>query len=184
MRKNVISAVIVIVMALTLAWLPRAALRPEESHELDGKQTKPFHLKSPNNQKIDYTRFEARPTVIGFFASWCPPCRAELTQWSRLHEKYGKQGLVVLAVAVDPLVTPDTVKGVGPLAAELKLPYAVALATDQFAKDYNYKGFPTTIIINADGKIARTFYGYQDLEKFEVVLQKVVGTNIKNSKSK
>ena len=47
----------------------------------------------------------------------------------------------------------------------MKLPFPVSGATRELADDYHYKGFPTTILLNGERKIARTFFGYHEMEQ-------------------
>jgi len=72
------------------------------------------------------------------------------------------------------LVTPETVGEVKPLAERLSIPFPVAIAEEKIAKDYHFKGFPTTVVIDRDGKIAKTFYGYHDGKVFEAAVQKLL----------
>ena len=150
------------------------ALRPQESQEFDGQRATPFGLKASNGAAVNLMDFHGRPVMIEFFATWCPPCREELTQLAKLHDKYADKGLGILALAVDPFETPETAKDIGPLAIKMKLPFPVAAATGELARYYHYKGFPTTIIVDGEGKILRTFYGYHPMEKFEPLVQSLL----------
>jgi len=163
-------------LAITLivacgACVALGALRPQESPEFDGQQPTPFGLQASNGATLNLEDFHGRPVIIEFFATWCPPCRDQLTQLANLHDKYADKGLGILALAVDPFETPETAKDIGPLAIKMKLPFPVAAATRELAQDYRYKGFPTTIILDGEGKIVRTFYGYHPMEKFEPLVQ-------------
>jgi len=142
------------------------ALRPQESQEFDGQQATPFGLKASDGTALNLEDFHSQPVIIEFFATWCPPCRDELSQLAKLHDKYADKGLRILALAVDPFETPETAKDIGPLAIKMKLPFPIAGATRELAQDYRYKGFPTTIILDGEAKIVRTFYGYHAMEKF------------------
>ena len=75
---------------------------------------------------------------------------------------------------MDSLVTPETVGEVKPLAEKLSIPYPVAIAEEKMAKDYHFKGFPTTVVIDGHGKIAKTFYGYHDGKVIEAAVQKLL----------
>ena len=75
---------------------------------------------------------------------------------------------------MDSLVTPETIGEVKPLAEKLAIPYPVAIATGKIAEDYHFKGFPTTVVIDKDGRIAKTFYGYQDGKVIEAAVQKLL----------
>jgi len=151
------------------------ALPPKESQEFDGKQAVDFSLKgAKDGSDIALKNYAGKAVVIEFFASWCPPCRTQLTELSKLHAKYAGKGLAVIAIAVDPIETPDTVEEVAPLADQLKLPYPVALGTEQVTQAYHYKGFPATVIVGPDGKIARIFFGLHNADKLDAVIKGAV----------
>ncbi|MFZ0712394.1 MAG: hypothetical protein WAM53_20305, partial [Terrimicrobiaceae bacterium] len=81
----------------------------------------------------------------------------------------------IFAFAVDPFETPETTKDIGPLALRMNLPFPVSGATRQLADDYHYKGFPATILLNGEGKIARTFFGYHEMEQLETCVTPLFG---------
>ena len=81
---------------------------------------------------------------------------------------------MILGLAVDSILTPDTVKDVKPLAEELKIPYPVAVITKQIADDYKFKGIPTCVVVDRDGKIAKVFYGYHDAKRIGEIAEKLL----------
>ena len=167
-----------IVIGLIYIGLPLvsvAALAPEESTEFDGQSVTDFALQAPDGDMVGLRNFRGRPVIVGFFATWCPTSRAQLTQLTKLHDKYADQGLVIFAFAVDPFETPETSKDIGPLALKMKLPFPVCGATRELADDYHYKGFPTTILLNGESKIARTFFGYHEMEQLETCVTPLLG---------
>lgn len=145
----------------------QAALSPKESDEFDGQEAAAFKVQSVQGKDVSLKENHGHVILLNFFASWCPPCRAEIGQLTELNKEYSKRGLVVLGLAVDSILTPDTVKDVKPLVESLSVPYPVAVTTKQIADDYKFKGIPTTIIIGSDGKIAKIFYGYHDAKAFK-----------------
>ena len=111
-----------------------------------------------------------------FFASGSPACRAQLEQLIKLQNGYADQGFAVFALAVDPFETPETAKDVEPLILALKLPLPVGAATRELANDYHYKGVPATIVLDGEGKIARIFYGFHEMEKIEPIIKTLLAT--------
>jgi hypothetical protein len=131
-----------------------AALAPEESAEFDGQTVTDFALRAPDGDIVGPRNYRCRPVIVGCFATRGPSSRAPLTQLAKLHDMYADQELAIFALAVEPFETPQTAKDVGPLALKMKLPFPVAAgaATRGLANDYHYKGFPTTILPNGEGK--------------------------------
>jgi thiol-disulfide isomerase/thioredoxin len=173
--KRILLPIVIGLIYVGLPLVSLAALAPKESTEFDGQTVTDFALQAPDGSVIGLRNFRGHPVIVEFFATWCPPCRAQLTQLAKLHDKYADQGLAIFAFAVDPFETPETAKHVGPLALTMQLPFPVGGATRELANDYHYKGFPTTIVLDGEGKIARTFFGYHEMEKLETLVKALLG---------
>jgi peroxiredoxin len=151
-----------------------AALSPAESDEFNGQEAPAFSLRPVKGDTVSLKDFKGRLLLVNFFASWCPPCRAEIRELSQLHKQYAKQGLSIIGIAVDFVLTPETVGDVAPLVEKLAIPYPVVIASEKTASDFHFKGIPTTILIDKDGKIAKTFYGYHDGKTIEAAVKKLL----------
>ena len=174
MKQTIIHLWKIVAVSTLLTANTQAALSPEESDEYNGQEAKAFEIKTVQGHNFALKENHGHVIIVNFFASWCPPCRSEIGQLTQLHNQYSKQGLLILGFAVDPILTLDTVKDVKPMVENLGIPYSISLATKQIADDYKFKGIPTNILIDKDGKIAKTFYGYQDAKKLEVMIKKLL----------
>jgi len=151
-----------------------AALRPAESDEFNGQEAPAFSVTPVKGDVVSLKDLKGHLVLLNFFASWCPPCREEISSLTNLYKQHSKDGVAVVGIAVDSLLTPESVGDVKPLTEKLAIPYPVAIATDKIATDYHFKGIPTTVVIDRDGKIAKTFYGYHDDKVIEAVVQKLL----------
>ena len=95
----------------------------------------------------------------------------QLEQLIELHNRYADQGFAIFALAVDPFETPEAAKDIESLILTMKLPFPVGAATRELANDYHYKGVPATIVLDGEGKIARIFYGFHEMEKIEPIIK-------------
>jgi len=107
-------------------------------------------------QSLDQWRGEI--LVVNFWATWCPPCREEMPELSKLHEHYQGKGVVVLGIAAE-----DVAK-ISEFIKETQVSYPL-LAGDMEAMNLgnalgNNKGvLPYTVILDRNGNVAKTFFG-------------------------
>lgn len=115
-------------------------------------------LPDANGTSQAISQWQGKITVINFWATWCPPCREEMPELSRLQDQYRDRGIIVLGIATDDV---DKMRA---FAKETKVNYPL-LAGDMDAMNIsaslgNDKGvLPYTVIIQADGSVANTYFG-------------------------
>lgn len=99
------------------------------------------------------------PVWIDFWASWCPPCQAEMPVLRDVYRSYESRGLVLIAISVQETSLAD----VRAYARRYGLPYTVAadLNGDVF-REYRVYGLPTQLFLDADGVIRSVVQGPVD----------------------
>jgi thiol-disulfide isomerase/thioredoxin len=177
--KKISAISIFAVLFLLVDPVPRALI-PAESDAFNGKAAAAFSFQSIQGDQVALKNFSGHPVLLNFFASWCPPCREEIGDLLEIYNKYKDKGLVIVGAATDAKLIPETPaeqekSDVATLVKRLAIPYPVGIATDEMARDYSFKGIPTTIFIGADGKIAHTLYGYHNAQKVEEWVQRLIG---------
>lgn len=100
-----------------------------------------------------------KPLLLNFWATWCPPCRAEMAGLDRLHRSLGAAGLVVFGASVDDdanLVREFILQqGIG-------FPMVWDRAGKMAKMTLGIRGFPTTLLVRRDGVIADVVTGQRD----------------------
>jgi cytochrome c biogenesis protein CcmG, thiol:disulfide interchange protein DsbE len=116
-----------------------------------------FDLEGIDGSKIQLEELRGSPIVINFWASWCPPCRAEMPALQRVTEKYNDQNLHVLAVN---LTDRDNISSVEKFIKSYGLTFPVLFdRTGGTASAYRIKALPTTYFINENGIISDIIIG-------------------------
>jgi peroxiredoxin len=114
-----------------------------------GKEAPDFRVIGLDGAPIELSEFRGRPVLLTFWASWCPPCRAESPDIEAVYEQYRDTGLVIIAVDVGE--DPVTVRNYAQRAA---LTFTIALdQKNEAARTYRIAGPPTHYFIDANGII-------------------------------
>ena len=116
-----------------------------------------FSLADPKGQQYDLARLRGKPVVLNFWATWCPPCRAEMPAIERYYEQYSMQGLLVLGVNA---TNQDYPLNIVPFVQQYALTFPILLdETGQISREYQVRSLPSTYFINRDGTIAEVVIG-------------------------
>ena len=121
-------------------------------------------LKDVDGRTVKSSDFAGKVVILDFWATWCPPCKAEIPGFIELQKEYGNKGLVVVGVSLDE----GGSAAVKPFMNELGMDYAVLMGDDKIVQDFgSFEGIPTTFVIDRNGKIAGGHMGYGSKEEFE-----------------
>lgn len=102
----------------------------------------------------DHFENDGRPLVLNFWASWCPPCRAEMPDFDTVAAE--RQDILIVGIAVE-----DDPAAAEAFGAEIGVRYPLGIDhTNVIASQYPYLGLPTTWFIDSDGIIVRQWTGF------------------------
>lgn len=118
-----------------------------------GTKAPDFELKTLTGETIRLSSFKGKKVMLNFWATWCPPCKAEMPEMEKFY-KQGNKDLVILAVNIDPQ---NDVKG---FAKKDDITFPILLDTDnQVNSMYQILSIPTTYFIDRNGIIQNKFTG-------------------------
>ncbi len=140
-------------------------------HAQVGEQAPSFSLKNAEGKDVTLADMKGKIIILNFWATWCPPCRAEIPDFIRVYKKYQSKDVEIVGISLDH-------KGwdvVRPFVKNNNINYPVLLGDQKIAKAYgNISSIPTTFIIDKKGKIVDQHVGSiteKDLvKKFEKLL--------------
>jgi thiol-disulfide isomerase/thioredoxin len=116
---------------------------------------KPFTVRTIDDRELSLESFRGKVTIVNFWATWCPPCRAEIPDLIALQEKY-RDHLQIIGISQDE-EGPEVVKK---YAAAHKMNYPIAMTSPELEKLFpGIAALPTSFIIDADGRVVQKHVG-------------------------
>ncbi len=136
---------------------------------LPGEPAPEFVLFDTDGDTVTLSDYAGEVVLVNIWATWCPPCRAEIPDIAELYDEYKDKGLAVLGISVDEIGEEFTVDDLAATSAELGVNYPVLLGNESVADAYISKagGIPETYIVGADGIVKDFIYGMTDRETLE-----------------
>ena len=157
MKNALIPLVALLALSLAPAALVHASpVKPSPAPE--------WKLKDVDGKVVSSDQFKGKVVVVDFWATWCPPCRTEIPGYIKLQKKYADQGLVIVGISVDT----DGPEVVRKYMKEVGINYTIVMADDQIQDLFApIQGYPTTFIIDREGKIRNRKLGREPTEQYE-----------------
>ena len=66
-----------------------------------GAQVKNFTLTDISGKNVSLSDYKGKVVVLNFWASWCPPCKAEMPEFDQMDKEFKKSGSKVVLLAVN-----------------------------------------------------------------------------------
>jgi peroxiredoxin len=151
------------ILAIGFAWMFLSADRSGTSTSgqipapQQGFLAPDFELKTPTGEAIRLSELRGQAVLVNLWATWCPPCRAEMQSIEKAYQEYKDQGFTVLAVNMtyqdDPLAIMSFVNKQG-------LTFPILLdETGDMATAYQLRSLPSSYFIGRDGMIHEVVIG-------------------------
>jgi cytochrome c biogenesis protein CcmG/thiol:disulfide interchange protein DsbE len=111
-------------------------------------------LRDFDGRRLTLDDYAGRPLVVNFWASWCPPCGAEMPDFERVHRSIGDS---VAFLGVNLRDSRDLAEG---LADSTGVTYRLVEDPDgRLFRAFDGAGMPTTVFVDADGNVVDVVAG-------------------------
>lgn len=167
-----ISIILVATGVSTLIWMgiktsvEKAKYKPPALVQ-EGIEAPQFKLPTLDGEQITLSDYRGRIVVMNMWATWCPPCRAEMPGLNRFYEAHKDEGVIVLAVNGQE---PESV--VRPFIAANNFTFPILLDLDgAVGRQYMARSFPTTFVIDGNGRIRHTQVGEITEHELEQIIR-------------
>ncbi|MDO8461609.1 MAG: TlpA disulfide reductase family protein [Deltaproteobacteria bacterium] len=141
-------------------------LRPFPERVKSGSLAPDWNLQGQGALAKKLSDYRGKVVLLNFWATWCPPCRAEMPSLQRLQGLLGEKGFQILAVSVDE-------EGWPVIQSFLKVvPVSFPVFWDERAEAseaYGVSRLPESFLIDQKGIVVRRYTGPRDWDAPEVV---------------
>lgn len=177
MKKTYLILILLISLSLAAAYGVRKYNQQDSVFDknIAGKTAPAFTLAAENGQlKLD--AYKGKLVLLNFWASWCPPCRAEMPGFIKTQEKYKDKPFTFIGVAIEDK------EAVLAYAKEIGVNYPITYGIEEAYKvvsDYgNPDGaLPYSVLISPEQKILEVFSGFLSEDR----LEELIGKNLPSS---
>jgi cytochrome c biogenesis protein CcmG/thiol:disulfide interchange protein DsbE len=122
-----------------------------------GFQAPDFSLTTLTGEMVTLSELRGQPVLINLWATWCPPCRAEMPDLQATYEKYNQQGFTILAINA---TYQDSQTSAASFVEEYGLTFPILLDTSgETARLYQMRALPTSFFIDREGIIQEVVVG-------------------------
>ena len=178
LKKNIgLVIVLALVVTMIVTYVNQRIEKSEAIHEqakgfevdlgeevgLEKGQTAPdFTLINLQGEEVTLSELQGKKVVLNFWATWCPPCKAEMPHMQDYYEQYASKDNVEI-IGVNLTYENETVKRVQQFVESYKLTFPIVLEhTQEVSKQYEILTIPSTFMIDTEGKIQHQILGPLD----------------------
>ncbi|MEE3501661.1 TlpA disulfide reductase family protein [Acidiphilium acidophilum] len=116
-----------------------------------------FHFMNAAGRRLGLAHYKGEGLIVNFWATWCPPCRAELPSLVVLNKMLLPDGIRVLPISVDS----DGIKAVIPYYKKHDITGVPMLIdpSSSALRAFQVNGIPLTVIVNRKGDVVASLQG-------------------------
>lgn len=116
-----------------------------------------FTLNTPTGETYTLSELKGNAVLVNLWATWCPPCRAEMPAIQKIYDEYRQEGLIVLAIN---MTSQDNALNITPFVAQYGLDFPILLdETGEVASAYQLRSLPSSYFIDRAGIISEIVIG-------------------------
>ncbi|MCZ8537855.1 redoxin domain-containing protein [Paenisporosarcina quisquiliarum] len=128
-----------------------------------GKTAPDFELVTLKGESVKLSDYKGKKVILNFWATWCPPCKAEMPHMQKFYEENKEDGIEILAVNLTDI---DSGKeSIESFVKEYELTFEIPLDEEGvIGRQYQAFTIPTSYLIDTNGVISNKIVGPMDEE--------------------
>lgn len=138
----------------------------------EGNKAPDFELETLDGNKIKLSDLQGKKVIVNFWATWCPPCKAEMPHMQEFYEEKSKDGVEILAVNLT--TSEKNANNVGSFVKDYGLTFPILLDRNgNIGRIYQAFTIPTSYVIDTKGFIQKRIVGPIDKEMMNELVANV-----------
>ena len=133
-----------------------------------------FTVQDANGNNVSLSDFKGKPVVLNFWASWCPPCKAEMPDYEKMYQLYSSQGVVFMMVNMTDGSRETTATAKHFLKDSNYTFSAYFDVESNVANTYGISSIPDSIFIDKYGNIVNAYEGIIDVATMKKSIESVL----------
>ena len=130
-----------------------------------------FDVEDINGKTFRNDDFKGKITLINFWGTWCPPCKAEIPSLVKIDELYRNRNVAVVGMTV----ADKSKESVQAWCRANGVTYRQVMSTDDARKVFgNIEEVPVSFLIDAQGRIRRQWDGDRDFGTFQAAVERLL----------
>jgi thiol-disulfide isomerase/thioredoxin len=130
-----------------------------------------FEMRDISGKTVSTANWTGKVVLLAFWATWCPPCRAEIPALIDLQTRY-KDKLQIVSISEDD----DPPEKVLKFVQQTGINYPVIMATPALVGKYGgVPALPTTFLIDTQGRVVQKHMGLYSIDDFEREIKALLG---------
>jgi peroxiredoxin len=135
-----------------------------------GKVAPDFALQTLKGETVRLSDYRGKKVIVNFWATWCPPCRAEIPDFQKLYENND-----VEILAVNLTATEQSKEHVSEFVEKFGMTFPVLVDEHSFVTaTYQVRAYPTSFMVDSSGRIQFVAMGAMN---YDMMLREVTKMN-------
>jgi len=151
-----LSGIYMIMISILVLILVFAACTGTDKSTSGSNEPVDFSVSNLEGETVTLSEYRGKVVVLDFWATWCRPCLTEIPTFNRINRNYSDNSdFAILTIASESGDAEDLAEFIENKGIE----YPVLIGNRKVLRDFGVPGFPTTLIIDKEGKIAARLIG-------------------------